>query len=162
MPPIKTRDPGVAVIALNDNETYAGLIADGFHIDPELVRLVVKAKAPDKLFMVSDAAPCAGAITAKPYIMGGVRVTPQNGHCVNDDGTLAGAQKTLGECVPFAIKEIKLDPERVLRMASTIPADFLGLGKRFGRLLPNYTADIVGLDQSFAPSSVWQNGIKIV
>ena len=162
MPPIKTREPGIAVLALNDTQTYAGLIADGFHIDPELVRLVVRAKAADKLFMVSDAAPSAGAEIPAPYNMGGVRVIPKDGKCVNDNGVLAGAQKTLGECVPTAIKDIRLDPERVLRMASTIPAEFLGLGDQFGKLLPNYTADIVALDHGFKTTAVWQSGVKVI
>lgn len=162
MMPIKTRDPGVAVLALNDRNSYAGLIADGIHIHPELVRLVVRSKAADRLYMVSDAAPPAGAETPLPYVMGGVNVTPKDGKCINDNGVVAAALNTLGECVPKAIRDIRLDPERVLRMASTIPAEFLGLGDKLGKLLPHYCADIVALDHSFKTLAVWQNGVKII
>jgi len=161
MPPISTRDPGVAVYALNHRASYAGIIADGFHIDPELVRLVVRAKDPDRLYMVSDAAPPAGADIPLPYIMGGVRVTPKDGKCINDNGVVAAAGATLGQCVPIAIKEIRLDPEQVLRMASTIPAAFLGLGQSLGKLLPTYKADIVAMDMSFKTQAVWRDGIKV-
>jgi len=162
MPPIRTRDPGVAVMALNHRESYAGMIADGFHIDPELVRLVVRAKAEDRLYMVSDAAPPAGADVPLPYVMGGAHVTPTaDGKCVNDNGVLAAAGYTLGQCVPIAIKDIRLDPERVLRMASTIPAEFLGLGKSLGKLLPTYKADIVAMDLSFKTQVVWRDGVKV-
>lgn len=161
MPPIKTRDPGVAVLALNDRNSYAGLIADGFHIHPELVRLVVRSKAEDRLYMVSDAAPPAGADTPLPYTMGGVKVTPKDGKCINEKGVVAAALNTLGECVPIAIRDLRLDPERVLRMASTIPAEFLGIGDRLGKILPGYQADIVALDHSFKAQSVWTNGAKV-
>jgi len=159
MPPIKTRDPGLAVFALNSKETFAGIIIDGIHIAPELVRLAVRAKADDRLYMVSDAAPPAGADMPLPYIMGGVRVTPKDGKCINDKGVVAAAGYTLGQCVPIAIKDIRLDPERVLRMASTIPAHFLGLEDRLGHLLPDYCADIVALDHNFKAQAVWRDGI---
>ncbi|MGE4352368.1 MAG: N-acetylglucosamine-6-phosphate deacetylase [Bdellovibrionales bacterium] len=162
MPPVRTREPGVAVLALNDTTTYAGVILDGMHLHPELARLVVRSKAEDKLFMVSDAAPPAGAETPLPYVMGGERVVPDaQGRCINDKGVITGAHRTLGECVPVAIRDIRLDPERVLRMASTIPAAFLGLGDRFGKLLPGFVADIVQLDHGFKVQRVWQDGVTV-
>lgn len=161
MPPIKTREPGVAVLALNDRHSYAGLIADGHHLHPELVRLVVRAKTEDRLYMVSDAAPPAGADHPLPYTMGGVNVTPKDGLCVNDEGVICGAHDTLGQCVATAIRSIRLDPERVLRMASTIPAEFLGMGGRLGKLLPGFQADIVALDHTFKAQSVWRDGLRV-
>ncbi|MDD3182536.1 MAG: N-acetylglucosamine-6-phosphate deacetylase [Alphaproteobacteria bacterium] len=162
MPPIQTRSPGVAVLALNDKKSYAGLIADGLHIHPELVRLIVRSKAEDRLYMVSDAVPPAGAETPLPYTMGGESVRPQpDGRCINDKGVITGAHHTLGECVPIAIRDIRLNPERVLRMASTIPAQFLGLGHSLGKILPGYQADIVALDHMFKAQTVWRDGVKV-
>ncbi len=62
---------------------------------------------------------------------------------------------TLGECVAASIRDSRLDPAMALRMASTIPADFLGLGDRLGRLLPGYEAEIVLLDHGFKAKAVF-------
>lgn len=162
MPPIRTRAPGVAVYAMNDANSYCGIIGDGAHVDPELIRLALRAKEKDRLYFVSDASPAAGAKNPQPFKMSGVMAYPQDKVCVNESGTIVGAQLTLGECVVEAIKTMKLPPETVLRMASTIPAAFLGLNKKFGYLLPDFQADIVALDHNFKATAVWRSGEKVV
>ncbi|MDD3183624.1 MAG: amidohydrolase family protein, partial [Alphaproteobacteria bacterium] len=147
--------------AMNDADSYCGIIGDGTHVDPELVKLALRAKKKDRLYFVSDASPAAGAEKAQPFKMSGVMAYPQDKICVNESGTIVGAKLTLGECVVEAIKRMKLPPETVLRMASTIPAAFLGLDKKFGYLLPNFEADIVALDHNFKATAVWRSGEKV-
>ena len=159
MGPISAREPALAGVALDHKQSWAGLICDNAHVAPELVRLAVRAKAEDKLFMVSDAAAPAAAANPLAFNWSGIMVFPEGNKCINEHGALAGAMLTLGQCVPVAIRDIRLDPERVLRMASTIPAQFLGLGATLGKLLPSYTADIVALDHSFHTVSVWKDGV---
>lgn len=162
MPPITTRNAGMAAYALDEKEVYAGMIGDGIHLDHALMRLAVRVKgASDRLYLVSDAAPPAGAEAPSPYMMGGQKVTVQNGKCLNENGVVAGSSMTLGQCVATCIRDVRLDPEIVLRMASAVPAQFLGLDHRFGKLLPGYSADVVALDHSFKALSVWVNGQRV-
>lgn len=158
MPPISSRTPNITLAGLESPIAYANFIADNIHLTSELVRVMVRAKAPDKLFMISDAAAPAGAETPAPFEWNGVKVWPEKDRLINERGGLAGAMLTLGECVPVMIRDARLDPERVLRMASTIPAEFLGLGDRLGKLLPGYQADILALDHAFKTECVWKCG----
>lgn len=141
MGPMSARAPGPAGVALDDRESWCSLIADGRHVCSEMIRLAMRAKPEDKLFFVSDAVEPAGC--GKPFVA---------------EGPLRGAVITLGEMVSYAIREMKLDPDRVLRMASAIPAAFLGLDKKLGKLLPGYEADIVALDHFFKAQMVWRSG----
>jgi len=160
MPKLSGRDGGIASVAISDPKSFCGIILDGHHISPEMVRVACAAKPKDKLFMVSDAIAPSGATKAKEFKYNNKIFYPKDGVCKDENGMLAGALKTLGQCVPTAIKELLLDPERVLQMASTIPASFLGIDDKFGKLLPNYTADIVSLDHNFKTVSVWKDGKK--
>ncbi len=161
MPPLASRDGGIASVALTHPASYCGIILDGHHVSREMVQMACAAKPHDKLFMVSDAIAPAGAEDPQPFTYNGVKYLPEDGVCKNEDGTLGGALRTLGECVSVAIKELRLDPVRVLKMASTIPAEFLGLDDHLGKLLPDYTADIVVLDHSFKTTLVWKDGKQV-
>ncbi len=152
------RDPSLAAIALDHAPSYAGLIGDAIHVAPEMMRLAARAK--DNLFLVSDAMPPAGAEKPESFALCGANAASNGQACYNEEGGLCGAALTLGECVPRCIRAVRLDPERVLRMASTLPAAFLGRGHTLGKLLPSYTADIVMLDHSFKTQKVWQDGTE--
>ncbi len=159
MGPVAARTIGPAGTALDEEQSWAGIIADNHHVAPELVRLAVKVK--EKLFFVSDAMAPAGADVPAPFKLGEQAVTPQENICVDENGTIAGALLTLGEIVPLAIRDIGLDPARTLQMASHLPAQFLGLDQHLGKLLPNFNADIVALDHSFNVQKVWKSGKEI-
>ncbi len=156
MPPMSGREPSLAAIALDHAPSYASLIGDTIHVAPEMMRLAARAK--DNLFLVSDAMPPTGAEKPEPFTLCGLKASSNGQACTNEKGGLCGASLTLGECVPRCIRDVRLDPEMVLRMAATLPAAFLGLGHRFGKLLPTYAADIVMLDHSFKTQKVWQDG----
>ncbi len=158
MGPIRSREPGPAGVALDDPESWCSLIADGHHVAPELIRLALKAKPENKLFFVSDAMAPAGAEKPEPFFLNGEKISPDGDVCRNAESRIAGAMMTLGEMVSHAIRELKMDPRRALRMASAFPAAFLGLEKKIGFLLPSYRADIVALDHFFKAQEVWQRG----
>lgn len=161
---MSSREANVVGVALDDDNSWCGMIGDSHHLAPELYRLAMKAKPEDKLFFVSDAGAPAGADDPQPYVMCGAKLYPDAARllCVNPDGTLGSSIMTLGQIVSFAIKERKLAPERALRMASAIPAAYLGREKTLGKLLPTYQADIVALDHSFKAQAVWRAGQKVV
>jgi len=160
MGPIASRAIGPAGTALDEEQSWASIIADNHHVAPELIRLAVKVK--ENLFFVSDAMAPAGTDVPAPFNLGERTITPQEDICVDENGTIAGAILTLGEIVPIAIRDIGLDPQRALQMASNLPAQFLGLDDQLGKLLPNFKADIVALDHSFNVQKVWKNGKEVV
>ncbi|MCL2469400.1 MAG: N-acetylglucosamine-6-phosphate deacetylase [Alphaproteobacteria bacterium] len=162
MPPITARDPGLSGFALDEKNCWLSFICDLQHLDPIMVRLAVKAKEGKNIFMVSDASSPAGADEPKPCTGTSINVTPQGLRCVNEQGTLAGSLLTLGQTVPLAIAKARLDPALVLRMCSTLPAQYLGLDHILGKLLPGYQADVLALDHSFTVQKVWKSGMRSV
>lgn len=155
------RDPGMAGLALDDGESWCGLIADGIHVSPEMIRLALRAKSPGKIFLVSDAMAPAGCEVKAPFMLNGEMIYVEEGHCLDSRGCLAGSSRTLAEGLRYCVKEIGVELEEAARMASTYPAEFLGVDKRFGKLLPGYEADIVALDSDFTPARVWVSGKEV-
>jgi N-acetylglucosamine-6-phosphate deacetylase len=141
---LSAREQGPADVALDDRASWCGLIADGHHVLPEMIRLALRAK-PGRIFLVSDAMPPAASEHPEPFQLYGETIRVEDGRCVNREGKLAGAAITLSDAVRNCGVKFGIAPEEALRMASTYPAAFLGLDKSLGMLLPGYEADIAVL-----------------
>src|SRR5258707_478857 len=90
MPPVINRQPGPVVAALADRDAWCTIIADGVHVHPALLRLLVQIKPRGKVVLVTDAMPTSGT-DATSFALFGRPVRRERGHLVTDDGTLAGA-----------------------------------------------------------------------
>ncbi len=157
------RVPGPAGVALDDRASWCGLIADARHVAPEMVRLAFRAKPQDKIILVSDAMPPAGADVPRPYQLGQRTVVVEDRVCRAEDGTLAGPALTLAEIIPIAIHEIGLPAEAVLAAATANPAAFLRLTEKgYGHLAPGARADLSFFDHLFAPKGLWMAGQQVM
>jgi N-acetylglucosamine-6-phosphate deacetylase len=138
------RHPGLAVAALTNDAAFVELIADGHHVDPSLWPLVLRAKPPERLLLVSDALSLAGTGEGRATV-GGLQVE------VRDDratlvagGALAGSLIALDSAVRNLVREGVPLP-RAVAAASANPAALLGLDDR-GRIAAGCRADLVELD----------------
>jgi N-acetylglucosamine-6-phosphate deacetylase len=145
---------GPVKAALEDRDSYCSIIADGHHVSAEMFQLALRRK-PGKIFLVSDAMPPAATDDPRPFQLYGETIRVENGRLVNAEGKLAGAILTLGQAVQNGINQFGIAPDEVLRMASTYPAQFLGLDQSLGKLLPGFKADITVLSPQFAPTDIW-------
>lgn len=158
MSPLSHRAPGMVGGALDRGELWCGIIADGHHVHPAVLRAALRAKAvPGRLFLVTDAMPTVGC-TQDDFVLNGRRVLRRKGRVALEDGTLAGSDLDMAQAVRFAMNELELPPAEALRMASLYPAQFLGLEERFGRLEPGYRADLVLLDDDWRVTRTWIAG----
>lgn len=160
MPPLLNREPGIAGAALDDRDTWCGIIADGIHVHPLMLRLALAAKGRDRLFLVTDAMPPTGT-DADHFILYGQTIHRRDGRLVTDDGVLAGADIDMAAAVRGAVRLLGVAPEDALAMASAVPAHFLGLDHdeaRRGRLIPGGRADIVALTPDLTPLTTWVGG----
>ena len=57
-----------------------------------------------------------------------------------------------------AVQLLGLSLEEAVRMASTYPAEFLGLGESHGRIAPGYRADLVVMDDEYRVQQSWIAG----
>ena len=146
MPPLAGREPGLAGAALDDRDSWCGIIVDGHHLDDAMVRLAWRAKPRGKLMLVTDAMPPVGG-GAESFRLGGETISAAGGRCVTADGRLAGSALDMAGAVRNCVERVGIPLDEALRMASTYPAAFLGLGDRYGRIAPGFAADMVTLDE---------------
>jgi N-acetylglucosamine-6-phosphate deacetylase len=152
------RAPGPVGVALDDQNCWCGIIADGYHVSPEMIRIAVRAKPPGKVFLVSDAMASSASKDPASFQLYGETIHVEKDRCTTGEGNLAGASITLSDAVRHCITTVGIEAEEVLRMASLYPAAFLGLDETLGKLLPGYAADVVALDGGFRLSGVWRAG----
>ncbi|CDN95446.1 MULTISPECIES: N-acetylglucosamine-6-phosphate deacetylase [Rhizobium/Agrobacterium group] len=145
MTQLGNRDPGVVGAVLASPTVSAGIIADGHHVHPESLRAALAAKrAPGRLYLVTDAMASVG-MEGDSFVLNQRTVHRRDGRLTLSDGTLAGADIDMSATVRFAVANLGLSVEEVLRMASLYPAELIGDGRR-GRIEPGAAAEFVHLD----------------
>jgi N-acetylglucosamine-6-phosphate deacetylase len=154
MSQIANREPGLAGTALTRG-IACGLIADGIHVHPDVMRLALAAK-PEGIFLVSDCMAAAGTDQTE-FRLGGRRILRRDGRLTLEDGTLAGADLTLPRALQVLTGPVGLAPERAFAMASRIPADLIARPD-LGRITPGLAADLVALTPELDLAAVWQAG----
>jgi N-acetylglucosamine-6-phosphate deacetylase len=142
MRPLESREPGPIAAALENANSYFGIIVDGIHVAPPMLRLALGGRGHPML--VTDAMPPAAGLKSC-FDLFGASVTIQGECCRTGDGRLAGTALTMAAAVRNCIHLLHVPLSSALRFASLEPARFLGLHERFGRLAPGCRADMVAL-----------------
>jgi N-acetylglucosamine-6-phosphate deacetylase len=143
MRPLSSREGGPIAQALESPDACYGLIVDGVHVDPALLRLALRGLG--RPMLVTDAMPPIGGSRSN-FSLHGKNITARDGCCITDDGTLAGTVLDMAAAVRNCVRLLAAPLPDALRFASTHPATFLGLEHMLGRLAPGYRADLVAFD----------------
>jgi N-acetylglucosamine-6-phosphate deacetylase len=157
MPPLRAREPGIIGAALAERRLTGGLIVDGIHVDPVSIRAAFAAKGFARIALVTDAMPTVGTSLDRFPLMGRT-VRLEHGRLTTDSGTLAGAHLDMATAVRNLVKLAQLPLEDALRTASLTPAQFLGLERERGALVPGARADLVALTDELAVIATWVDG----
>jgi N-acetylglucosamine-6-phosphate deacetylase len=143
------RDPGVVGAAFQDC-VFAELIADGVHVHPEVMKALVKIKGRERVMLISDSM-AAADMPDGTYALGGQTTLVRDGQARLPDGTLAGSTLTLDRAVQNMVNLCGVPIEDAIYMASTTPAEAIGLGDKKGKIQIGFDADIVVLDEALRP-----------
>ena len=157
MSPLTGREPGAVGAALEDPESWCGMIVDGHHVHDASLKVAIAAKTRGKSMLVTDAMPSVGA-SDKRFQIGGQIIVAEDGRCANAEGRLAGSDLDMASAVRNTVRGLGLPLEEALRMASLYPAAFLGLERRLGRIAPGFDADLVLLDEDLEVRETWIGG----
>lgn len=160
MSPLHHRDPGLPGAALAHAEAACGLIADGRHVHPEMVRLAFERLGPDRMYLVTDAMSAAGMGFGE-YTLAGNRVFMKDGVPRLEDGTLAGSVLTMDEALRNIIAFTGCSLPEAVRMAAATPARLIGEDRRKGKLAPGLDADVVALSPELKVEAVWVGGREV-
>ena len=142
------REPGALGAFLTDDRITCELIADGVHVHPAMLRLLVRAKGVERTVLVTDAIRAAG-IQDGSYDLGGQPITVRDGVARTAAGSLAGSTLTLECAVQNMIQMSDMTIHQAVAMATTTPAAALGLEGQKGVIQPGADADIIFIDSDF-------------
>ena len=138
---LANREPGVVGAALDCGGLSTGLIADGIHVHPAVLRAAFAAKrGPGEIYLVTDAMAPAGTDLAR-FTLNGREITRVDGRLTLADGTLAGADLDFTRALRVLTEEVGLPLARALAAATSVPARVAGIAT--GRLEPGAIGPLV-------------------
>ena len=140
------------------------IIADGIHLPPELLKLILKCKNHDDICLVTDSMRGAG-MPDGPSLLGskknGVPVIIEDGIAnMPDFSSFAGSVATTDRLVRVMVQKAGLPVWEAVKMASLNPASFLGIQETYGSIEPGKSADLLIFDDDIRISSVYVSGIR--
>ena len=141
------RNPGVVGAALSDERVSCELVADTFHVDKGLFKLVSKIKG-DKLVLITDCIR-AGGMPDGDYTLGGQPVHKEGIKCLMPDGTIAGSVLNLNKAVYNLYKNSDLELYDAVNCASLNPAKAIKEDDKIGSIDTGKRADLIIADEEF-------------
>ncbi|WP_170008179.1 N-acetylglucosamine-6-phosphate deacetylase [Bacillus fonticola] len=153
------REPGVAGIALQREELFVEMIADGVHVRPEVVDVTIRAKGVDRVLLITDAMRAKG-LKDGSYSLGGQPVSVQGKEALLPDGTLAGSVLKMNEVIPFLL-QLGYSLTDIAKMTSTNQAKRLRCDDRKGSISVGKDADFVLVDLNGNVHETWIRGHSV-
>jgi N-acetylglucosamine-6-phosphate deacetylase len=145
MAPLHHRNPGPIAWGMSHDDVTVDMIADGVHLDPFILRLVMKVKGAKGICLISDAIAAAGKGNGD-YQIWGETITVKNGRTANAAGSIAGSVISLLDAVKL-LHSLGVPYTELARMASSNPAKLLGVDGECGSIEVGKRADLIALDQ---------------
>jgi N-acetylglucosamine-6-phosphate deacetylase len=144
MAPMHHRSPGPIAWGLMRDEVTCDVIADGIHLDPFMLQLILKVKEPRRLNLISDAIAAAG-MGDGAYQIWGETIEVKDGRTSNSRGSIAGSVITMLDAARM-MRSLGCAEVDVAQMAAANPARLLRLDDQCGSIEEGKRADLVALD----------------
>jgi len=136
------RDPGILGAVLTNSDVWVELIADGVHVSPVAINLLIKCKQSNRILLITDGVSATGMPDGQ-YRLGDCRVMLSGGVCRSPEGKLAGSTLTQDQALRNLLYWSGLPLEEIVCMVTKNPAEATGLADRKGSLGPGQDADMV-------------------
>lgn len=150
---------GVIETAFLDDDMYVEIIADGKHLPPELIQLILKINGTDKVALITDSLSLAGTM-AKEGIMGATEYIIEDGVCkLRDKSAFAGSIATSDRLIRVMVNDVGASLTSAVKMITAVPAKIMNLNK--GELLSGKDADIVIFDNDINIENIFVMGDKV-
>ena len=150
---------GLIETAYLEDDLYIEIIADGRHLPPELLKLILKTKDTDKIALITDSLEIAGT-DIKEGVMSGTEFIVEDGVCkLKDRSAFAGSVATADRLVRTLVKECGVAVPTAVKLLTKVPAEILKVNK--GALTPGKDADIVVFDEDITVKQVFLAGKKV-
>ena len=159
-----TRDHGFRSLGVIEStylrdELCAEIIADGKHLPPDLVRMIVKIKGIDNVAAVTDSL-CVAGSPAKSGVMSGVAYIVEDGVAkLSDRSAFAGSVATADVLLRVLVNECGFSLSEASTMLSATPARLFGLNK--GKIEVGLDSDIVVLNKDFEVQQIFIGSVHM-
>ena len=150
-------EPGVVGAVLDDERIYAEAIADGIHLHPVIIRLIIRAKGCDKVMLVTDAMRAAG-LPDGIYDLGGQDIHVHEAVSRTASGGLAGSTLTLDCALRNMLKFGGISLKHAVTMAARVPAEAMGWQEKKGAIQVGADADLILLDAGLQVRATFVKG----
>jgi N-acetylglucosamine-6-phosphate deacetylase len=144
MSPLHHRAPGPIGWGLLNDDVSVDLIADGTHIDPMMLKVLLRCVTPWRITLISDAIAATG-LGDGDYEIWGETISVKDGRTRNAHGSIAGSVITMLDAVRMMLS-LGATESDVARMASLNPARLLGIERDCGAIGVGKRADLVAID----------------
>ena len=153
------RSLGVIESAYLRDELYVEIIADGKHLPPDLIKMIIKIKGTDKVALITDSLEIAGTDITEG-VMSGTEFIVEDGVCkLKDRSAFAGSVATADCLIRTLVKECNFSIPTAVKMLTKVPAEILKVNK--GVLAQGYDADIIVFDEDIQIAEVFVLGQRI-
>jgi len=147
------RKPGAVGGALSCDQVTAELIADGYHVSPPAMDILIRCKGPEQVAVITDNVPLAGLPDGTYSMYGGTVVkkggiSRLEGSTSDMDGTMAGSEWPLNHNVHNLVDLVGVTLPNAIRMATLTPATIIGLDTLKGSIEPGKDADLAIVDEA--------------
>ncbi len=156
MSPLHHRAPGPIGWGLLNDDVSLDVIADGVHLDPMMLKVLLRCATPARLALISDAIAATGQGDGEHEIWG-EKISVVNGRTSNARGSIAGSVITMLDAVKTMLS-LGASECDVARMASWNPARLLGIEKDCGSIEEGKRADLVVLESTGKVQSILIHG----
>jgi N-acetylglucosamine-6-phosphate deacetylase len=160
MSPYHQHEPGLVGAALDDNRVTLGLIADGVHVHPAVVRMILRATGINRLNLVTDS---VGALGCPPgeYALGDFPVVVDADSVRLFDGTLAGSILSADQAIRNLMTFTGCTLAQAVQTSSMNPARLLQLDTSLGKIEAGFKADLVLLTEQYKVAMTMINGAVV-
>ena len=153
------RSLGVIESAYLRDELYVEIIADGKHLPPDLIKMIIKIKGTDKVALITDSLEIAGTDITEG-VNSGPEFIVEDGVCkLKDRSAFAGSVATADRLIQTLVRECGFEIPVAVKMLTEVPAKILNVNK--GVLAKGKDADIVVFDESIKIDDLFVGGSKI-
>jgi len=160
-----TRDHGFRVLgvietAFLQDALYAEIIADGKHLPPELIRMIVKIKGSDRVVLITDSLAVAGSSIRRGTMCGTDFIVEDGVAKLPDRSAFAGSVATADVLIRTLVQQCGFDLPESVKMLTAVPAQLMKLNK--GEIRAGWDADLIVFDESIHVSDVFVMGKKVL
>ncbi|MBR6737959.1 MAG: N-acetylglucosamine-6-phosphate deacetylase [Clostridia bacterium] len=153
------RSLGVIESAYLRDELFVEIIADGKHLPPDLIKMIIKCKGEDKVALITDSLEIAGT-DIKEGVMSGTEFIVEDGVCkLKDRSAFAGSVATADRLIRVLVNDCDYPVENAIYMMTEVPAKILKLNK--GKIENGYDADLIVLNSDLQVTNVFVAGEEV-